>query len=74
MDISIFTEAGDLQYNELTTQTGYLWLNFSEREGIINLYTVYNLSIVDTLNRYQVFNVNFSVSVPDEETLIPMDL
>lgn len=49
MNVSIFTETGTLQYNQITTQTGILWLNFSERDNIIELNTVYNMSIDDIL-------------------------
>ena len=74
MNISIYTDAGVLKYNQLTSPTGQLWLNFSERDNIIDLYTVYNLSINDTLQRYQQYDVNFSVTTMDEHTLVPMDL
>ena len=63
-----------MQYNYITTDTGTLQLNFSQRLGIINLFTVYNLSIIDTMGRYVDMNVNYSVNSPDEYTIVPLNL
>ena len=63
-----------MQYNDITTDTGTLQLNFSQRLGIINLVTVYNLSISDTMGRYVDMNVNYSVNSPDEHTIVPLNL
>ena len=63
-----------MQYNDITTDTGTLQLNFSQRLGIVNLFTVYNLSIIDSQGRYVDMNVNYSVNSPNETTIMPLNL
>lgn len=48
MNISLYTQLGDLKYTNLSNQDGKVYINCSEKDDIVQLNTVFNLSIVDT--------------------------
>lgn len=47
---------------------------YSERNPIVEIGPVYNLSIVDTFGRYSDFAVNYSISSPNEYDTLPLNI